>query len=112
VGNPGASDINAGPSSGENSDPCSSPCAFSYWCPVGRAFLAQNVIAIGISLIILAIGLVGCFALFIYLCFKYPSAANIILPLLGLPAALAAFKGRKKIADVYTKLGQNKNSNP
>lgn len=60
------------------------------------------LVLIGISLIILTVGVVLASLLFVYLCFVYPSSANIIIPLILLPLGVSVTGISKKVQDAIT----------
>lgn len=92
----------------QDRDSCDDGCSIGSYKPIVRDFIAQNALTISICLVILATGLVGCAILFVYLCFRYPDSANIVLPLIMLPIGSVAIKQGKKVADVIIKSRANK----
>ena len=88
----------------ESCDGSIGACTSGDFIPSVRILLEKRyALAISVCLIVLSVGLSISTVLFVYLCFIYPSAANIILPLIFAPLAAAALpygkKALEKISD-------------
>lgn len=79
---------------GDSNDLCRSPI------PNGQGHLSPTaqLIALSAVAIVLSSGIVAAVLLFIWLCFKYPDSANVIIPLMAttlIPAVIKLFSAVK-----------------
>ena len=105
--------INDSDRSAEDSSGAGACCSAGDYVPsFGIIFAKKYSLAISICLIILSIGLACAAILFVYLCFRYPSSANIILPVfVGLLGGTAIKYSKGAAQTLSDRLRANKEPN-